>query len=101
MLSSLKTEEGYKVDMDNVQIVKKQGGDIETAVSILLSHNHILLLKRRARSDDPWSGDIVWGLTFRIYDSLKNMLYESLLKIPPEGNCPVCKLLVPHDLWWC
>lgn len=24
-----KTEEGYKVDMDNVQIVKKQGGDID------------------------------------------------------------------------
>ena len=23
-----------------------------------------------------WNEDIVWGLTFRIYDSLKNMLYE-------------------------
>ncbi len=30
----------------------------ETAVSILLSHNQILLLKRKARSDDPWSGDM-------------------------------------------
>ena len=30
----------------------------ETAVSVLLSHGHLLLLKRRARPDDPWSGDM-------------------------------------------